>query len=141
MEMEQIPPKFTSKIKSLGINIIYLFGSEAQGTANFASDVDFGIVFDDPSPIFDHKKYSALYDQISDLISEIFPKYSNRQVDLVFIQRASYLLQFEVIKHGKILFENDPEFRADYELKVMQNYYDIKPLLEKYYQATLERIK
>ena len=60
-------------------------------------------------------------------------------MDLVFLQTASPILQFEAIKAGSPLFEADPIFRADYEASVLRDYLDVRPIVEAHYQAALDR--
>jgi hypothetical protein len=49
-------------------------------------------------------------------------------------------LQFDVIRHGKVLFESSPDTRMDFEEHVAALYRDFKPLLKQFNSAVLERI-
>lgn len=137
----RISSKIISQLQKAGIGIVYLYGSEALKTSDFESDLDFGVVLENPSILSDRNKFSRLYHRVYKIISEILPPDLDREIDLVFLQRASYALQFEAINYGRVLYEISPIFRVNYEEKVLKNYLDLKPILEKFYQATLSRIK
>lgn len=137
----RISEKSAQKLKKAGVGMIYLFGSEVQKTTDFESDFDIGIVLINPSVLFKPKKFLSYYHQLYEIISEILPKSFKGKLDLVFLQKASYSLQFEAINYGKVLYEISPLLRADYEEKVLKNYLDFKPLLEEFYQAILKRVR
>jgi len=59
-------------------------------------------------------------------------------VDIVFLQRASVPLQFEVVTRGKVLYEVSSKFRADYIEDVLRKYLDFKPLLDEMDKTCLE---
>jgi hypothetical protein len=60
-------------------------------------------------------------------------------LDIVFLQTAPLTLQYSAIKDGKILFEEDPRFTADYVNLVMNQYLDFKPVLDLFDQVSMER--
>lgn len=126
------------KLKELKVGLVYLFGSQAEGAAGPASDFDVGIVFTDHEIIFGNttEVYNALYD----IFSELFDLSNFRNIDIVFLERASLELRFDVISHGKILFETSQEFRADFEDRIEALYRDFKPLLDEFNRTILERV-
>jgi hypothetical protein len=60
-------------------------------------------------------------------------------LDIVFLQTAPLTLQFFAIKDGKVIFEEDPRFTADYENRVIQQYLDFRPVLEFFDRIAAER--
>ena len=140
MKIEKIPKNSINKLESLGVGVVYLFGSQAQGTAHFDSDIDIGVVFLDPTPLFDYKKYSKIYQILFEFFSDLF-RSGMRIIDIVPLQIAPYSLRFEAIVPGKILYQSSPIFRADFEEQVIKMYFDFRPMVEMYHRATLERIK
>jgi hypothetical protein len=60
-------------------------------------------------------------------------------VDIVFLQMAPLPLQFCAIKEGKIIFEEDPIFTADYEYGVINQYLDFRPVLDFFDKVATER--
>jgi predicted nucleotidyltransferase len=113
-----------SKLRELGIAAVYLFGSKAIGTSTPMSDMDIGVVLKEPKTVKDTRVlYTALYDVFVE-------RYPARELDIVFLQTAPIPLQYHAIKEGRILYEEDPRFTADYVANVINGYLDFKPVLE-----------
>ncbi|MBI5193035.1 MAG: nucleotidyltransferase domain-containing protein [Nitrospirae bacterium] len=129
-----IPTIPYSILQNLNIAIVYLFGSQIQGYTNPLSDIDIGIVFTRYEVL---KDTTNLYTDIYDILTDIFP--CPQEVDIVFLQQTSPVFQYEVIKYGKVLYETDPLFRADYEEQVAREYMDFEPVLLHYSEALLLR--
>ncbi|TSC68528.1 MAG: DNA polymerase beta domain-containing protein [Parcubacteria group bacterium Gr01-1014_66] len=126
------------RLRKLGIGIVYLFGSHAEGVAGAASDIDIGVALLRPSAL----KHTAsdLYAELYDLLTDAFDMQNFRDMDIVFLDRAPLELRFDVITHGRVLFESDAQFRLDYEERTAMLYRDFKPLLEVFNEAILERV-
>ena len=124
---------FKNRLERIGVAIVYLFGSRATGRAFPFSDVDIGIVLNDPGPEGDAR---ILYQSLFELFSEAFP---NAKLDIVFLQTAPLTVQYSAIKEGKILFEKDPIFTADYIYRVVNFYLDFKPVLDYFDRHSLQR--
>jgi len=104
-----------------------------MGKRSPLSDVDIGVVFKIPPQGSDAKsEYQSLYE----IFSELYPK---SKMDIVLLQIAPLSLQYSVIREGKILFEEDPVFRADYENTVINQYLDFRPILDYFDQIATER--
>ena len=132
MELNALP---ISRIQTLGVGLVYLFGSYAEGKASPLSDVDIAVLFTDASLLKDEtigKIYNALYD----LFTDLFP---GKNIDIVFLQRANLELRFDVITHGKVLYESSREDRLSFEEKTMLLYADFRPLLKLFNQTLLHR--
>jgi len=128
-------PLLVKKLRKEKVGILYLFGSEVEGIASSHSDIDLGVVFTETKFLKRAKDSLGIYIRLYDFISDVFP---HREVDIVFLQRASLPLQFEAVTKGKILYEVSPYFRARYTERVIKEYVDFKPLLDKMDKATLE---
>lgn len=114
-------------MKKLGVLAVYLFGSEAEETKIIESDIDIGILLKNTKNLEDTRLiYNAVYSELS----EVFKPSFLRELDIVFLQNAPLTLQFEVITKGKIVYEEDPTQRADYEEMVINQYMDFRPVLE-----------
>jgi len=122
-----------NKLKGLQISVVYLFGSVAIGRRTRSSDIDIGVVFKELRPGEDTR---ALYNTLYGIFSEL---YRASKIDIVFLQKAPVSLQYFVLKEGKILFEEDPFFTADYEQRIINQYLDFKPVLEFFDRSTVER--
>jgi predicted nucleotidyltransferase len=128
------------QLKKLGIAIVYLYGSEAVHLSNPLSDIDVGVVMRNPKKQLSNRKDRyALHAKLTDLIAPLFTASQSREMDLVFLQTASPVLQFEAINAGCPLFSAEAIFQADYEAGVMRAYLDIRPLVETHFQAAIER--
>ncbi|MEK9156189.1 MAG: nucleotidyltransferase domain-containing protein [Patescibacteria group bacterium] len=134
----KIPQNSIRKLKSLGVGVVYLFGSEAQGTTHFDSDINIGVVFLDPAKLEDTGRRLKLYNELDDIFTEAIPY---RHIDTVLLQTTSLSLQYEAIRPGKVIYETSPEFRGNYEEALTKFYLDFKPLLDIQHRAVLERIK
>ncbi|MGZ3534844.1 MAG: type VII toxin-antitoxin system MntA family adenylyltransferase antitoxin [Thermodesulfobacteriota bacterium] len=121
------------EFKRLGIAIIYLFGSKVTRRNNRLSDIDIGVVFKDSSLISDSRK---LYNDLFLLFSEVYPR---SKIDIVFLQKTPFSLEYSAIKNSKILFEEDPIFTADYEYAVINRYLDFRPVLDFFDHVGMER--
>ncbi|OGP98776.1 MAG: hypothetical protein A2Z51_10630 [Deltaproteobacteria bacterium RBG_19FT_COMBO_52_11] len=121
------------KIKAMEIFIVYLFGSKALRSGSPLSDMDIGIVYKNPPLNMDTR---AAYNKAYELFSELYPQ---AKLDIVFLQTAPLALQFSAIKEGKVLFEEDPGFTANYENRVIQQYLDFRPVLDFFDRVAAER--
>ena len=117
-----------TKLKELGVSIIYLFGSRAGGTSTPMSDMDIGVVLKGEMTLYDSR---TLYNDLYDLLSGLYPLV---ELDIVFLQSAPLTLQYHAIREGKVLYEENPQLTADYEAYVISMYLDFKPVLE-YFDA------
>jgi len=141
-----MPIKFSAKNKkefrSLGVITVYLFGSRAQSVAGPLSDYDYAVLLAQPSILKNYRAKAHLYDAIYDILSPLSPRtLDNDVIDIVFLQSGVSLeLQANVVKHSIVLFDDDPDSRADYEAQVMIRFADVKPILHQIDQAILARI-
>jgi predicted nucleotidyltransferase len=121
------------ELTKFGILIVYLFGSKARGRGSQLSDVDIGVVCKDPMQDMDTR---SLYNRLYELFSDSYP---HSRLDIVFLQTAPLALQFYAIKDGKVIFEGDPRFTADYENRVILQYLDFRPVLDFFDRTAAER--
>lgn len=126
------------KLRELKVALVYLFGSQAEGTAGPSSDIDVGVVFADPK--IARGDTLDIYNKLYDILTDVFDMSNFRTLDIVFLERASLELRFDAISHGLVLFEISSEFRADFEERTEALYRDFKPLLNEFDRAILERI-
>jgi uncharacterized protein len=122
-----------AELRKLRVSIVYLFGSRAIGRTSRLSDVDIGIVLK-KSPYEEDTR--ALYHSLYEIFTEIYPA---SKLDIVLLQTAPLSLQYSAIKDGKIIYEEDLKFTADYEELVIKQYLDFRPLLDFFDRITMER--
>ena len=139
-ERKSFNSNLRTRLKGFGVAVVYLYGSEALGVASRLSDLDVGVVFERPDLLREREERARLRFELSQCLEPILVERGDREIDLVFLQTASPVLQFEAIHAGSPLFVADPIFKADYEATVIRDYLDIRPLVETHYQAALDRI-
>jgi len=112
--------------KEEAILFCYLFGSRAYGKSLSRSDIDLALYLDE-------KKCKDLFEKRLELIAKI-SKILKKEADITTLNTAPPFLKYVVLKEGKLIFERDKEKRIDFELKSINEYFDFKPILERYYQ-------
>lgn len=122
------------KLGNLGVSLIYLFGSYAEGKNMAHSDIDIGVLLDHTTG--SKKILSGVYNTLYLLLADVFP---GKNIDLVILNRATLELRMDAISHGRILFTVTDDERFDFEEKTMLGYADFKPLLNEIDQGVLER--
>lgn len=131
--------KFTKKdkevFKGLGINTIYLFGSRALGLESESSDYDIAILFSDTSKLA--KKKDGVYLEIYELIAD--RARTKRDIDIVFLHRASGQLRYHVVSNGVVLHDADPRLRGDFEERVISEHADFEYFRKMFEKAIMER--
>lgn len=102
----------TQSVKQLmpNVRLIYLFGSQADGSATPSSDIDIAVLLDKKmNPV-------ARFDLEQTLAIEL-----NQDVDLVDLLMASTVLQNQVIMNGELLFGSENE-QTKFEMQIMSMY-------------------
>jgi predicted nucleotidyltransferase len=112
---------------------VYLFGSLARGRAHPRSDVDIAILL---VPM----DAEAAFDRRLRLMEEL-RRFADREVDVIVLNIAPLLLQHQVLKHGRLLYERDRLARAEFEVRAGKIYADLKPMNDFFTQALFKDIK
>ncbi len=97
--------------EKLNPELIYLYGSFAQGEGRKDSDIDLAVYCTDPREAY------ALFLLANELAQRL-----RRDVDLVELQRASTVFRAQVITSGKLLYCKDKTFQGYYEMRVLKDY-------------------
>lgn len=133
MNQEEIHDKLKMFFdKEESVVFAYLFGSMARGKTDFESDVDLAVYLED-------KKVDNFFKERLFLIEEIQALLKKTTEVVMLNETKSIFFKFVIIKEGRVVFERDHSKRVDFELKIMQEYYDFQPFLEEYNKAYLER--
>jgi len=112
---------------------VYLFGSSASGLTHKRSDIDLAILFD-PKERFN-------IDDLLGLEVRITLVLKTERFDLIVANCASLVLKFRVISTGKLLYNACDDLRADFEERVMQEYYDFLPRLNEFNRDYFSTLK
>jgi predicted nucleotidyltransferase len=116
--------------RRFGLDTLWLYGSEAQGTARPDSDVDLAALFrrrTEPLEVFDIR---------SDL-EEIL----HRDVDLVDLDQTSPILAMQVLKYGSLLVDRNPGRRHAAFGRILSLYEDVKLIRREGERALLRRMR
>lgn len=111
-----------------GLHALYLFGSRALGTSRPDSDVDLAALFARPVEPME------ILGILPDLEIAL-----GRAVDLVDLDRASPILAMQVLRHGRLLTENDRRRRVDFEARTPGLYEDLVRIRQPQVDALLQR--
>ena len=130
-----LSPLQLEKLRNLGVSLIYLFGSYAEGKEGPLSDIDLAVLFHQES-VPGEENIGGAYNALYDILTDLFPR---KNVDIIFLQKTNLELRFDVITHGKILYESSREDRRSFEEKTTLLYADFKPLLKLFNQTLLHR--
>ncbi|WP_366922643.1 nucleotidyltransferase domain-containing protein [Metallumcola ferriviriculae] len=110
----------------------YLFGSHAVGVARDDSDIDIGVLLGKfPDSPTDYRIEKAME----------LEKILGKQVDFVIINQAPFILQFQIFKEGKIIYEKDADKRATYQMHFLSRYYDFKRFYDFHSRYLINEIK
>lgn len=127
-EFVKLNPLFTQRPY---VAAAYLFGSSAGGKAGSLSDIDIAILLgkDAPQGIELLEEQALLEYQIQALLK--YPR-----VDVIALNRQGLIFQHNVLRTGRLIYDNDPQFRKKFEWNVILRYCDFEPtlgLIEKYH--------
>ncbi len=115
--------------------LAYLFGSQAEGTARPSSDVDFAVLLPPGTP------RAQFFDARLNLINAVMDELHTDKVDLVIRNEASPLLMHQVVKFGRVIYE-DPltQPAIDFYVYAAARYSDTAPVRRLAYQYLKEWI-
>lgn len=132
--MRRLRSSERARLGALGVKIVYLFGSHAEGMASIASDVDIGVVMTDPTTVVQNTNEIYLH------LFELFSPYveCSDQLDIVFLQRAPLELRYDVITHGLPIYSRSEACRLDFEERTTIAYCDFQPLLRQFDRSIIE---
>jgi predicted nucleotidyltransferase len=103
------------------LRLAMLFGSTAKGTQRIDSDIDIGIVPEDPE--------LSLAEELT--LQTDLARVSGHQVDLVRLDRASTLLRWQVVRYGQVLVEATPFAAARFTAETVAEYLDFASAFER----------
>jgi uncharacterized protein len=112
----------------------YLFGSLASGRTHPRSDVDIAVWLPGEPDA------RAIYRRKLQLI-EALERFTDREVDVVILNSASPTLQFQVLRHGRRIYEGNRAARIDFEVYAGKIYADLKPMRDMFDRALIQEIE
>lgn len=109
-----------NKLKKIGVIAIFLFGSKALKIDGPLSDTDIAILLDKKVPddlIF--RKSVEYESQIIDILPGI------KDIEVTLLNNAPIGLQTTILREGKLLFNSNPIFLADFRESIMNKAGDL----------------
>ena len=118
---------FNNRVEVL---LCYLYGSYVSGNRSEFSDIDLGILLD--STLKKHYLYQV------DLSLEIEKEFGNKiEIDLCILNDATPQFLYNVIKNGNLIHSKNETLQHEFEIRVLYDYLEIKPLLDMYDKMTV----
>lgn len=113
----------------------YLYGSHSKGYATNLSDYDVALTF---KP---NNKPENLYKYMFDLNNEVETSLKDIKVEIIPADLMSYPLKYKSVLFGKNIYSADESTRVREEIKIQNNYEDIKGLYDLRYTNLIKDAK
>jgi predicted nucleotidyltransferase len=131
-EAKQLAPQVADRLEELeklfiehGVVLAYLFGSQAEGTARPSSDIDIAVLLPPGTP---REKCFDVRLNLTNALMDVFHK---DDVDVVILNEAPPLLAHQVVKYGRIVYEDSATRPAvDFVVHTAARYSDTRPARE-----------
>ena len=120
--------------KDREVMFAYLYGSSIFESIPFDSDIDVAVYLN-PSNI---KKYIKKEEELTTLL---IAQLHSDKIDLRILNSSPFLLQYNILKEGILIFVRDEPERVDFEDRVMNRFFELKPYLDECKQMLSLRIK
>jgi predicted nucleotidyltransferase len=128
LEFEELLERLRPLCARPDLQLVVLFGSTARGVRRQQSDLDVGILGDEPLDLVDLTNQVICLTHIND-------------VDLVDLRRASPLLAMEVARHGRLLYERAPGLYAQFYSLAYRRYVDTAKLRQAHKDAIAQFLR
>ena len=111
-----------------GVRLAVLFGSDARGESDPASDLDVGVLFE---PGLDS----------TTALEVALARAASRHVDLVRLETAPPLLRFEIARDGRVLLDRSLHAWVDFRARAMTDWWDWAPTARFLNSAAASRLR
>lgn len=135
MKLAGLKADLNGVLRENGVQVAYLFGSQADGTAGPISDIDIGVL------LADSLSSREFFSRRLRLISDLIALFHADHVDVIILNQAPPAIRFNVIKLGRIIHNEDEARRVRFEAKTMNEFFDTEPLRRLYRQRLFEAIE
>jgi predicted nucleotidyltransferase len=126
IERDRLVERLSSLLAGRPENLaaVYLFGSVARGEARPSSDVDLAVLYRATPP--------ATLDGMALDLQEDLHAALDVPVQAVVLDRAPVDLVHRVLRDGILVLERDRSRRIAFEVRARNEYFDLKPILDRY---------
>ena len=128
ISIEEIRNRLSPLFADEGLRLILLFGSVATGKVNKKSDIDLAFLFDKPIDML------ALTNRVIRLLR-------TDNIDVIDLRRASPLLKYSAVRHGKPLYEREPGMFNEFYSLAFRMYVDTGKLRDAQAKAIQQFLK
>ena len=128
ISIEEIRNRLSPLFADEGLRLILLFGSVATGKVNKKSDIDLAFLFDKPIDML------ALTNRVIRLLR-------TDNIDVIDLRRASPLLKYSAVRHGKPLYEREPGMFNEFYSLAFRMYVDTRKLRDAQAKAIQQFLK
>jgi predicted nucleotidyltransferase len=123
LDIKEHTEQLQQLFSTYGVVLAYLFGSQAEGKAGPLSDVDIAVLLGQQ---VDHEQWFQVQ---LDLMGELMDLFHRNDVDVVILNQATPLLAFQIVRYGKIIYEDKSSQPAvDFAAYAISRYADTAPL-------------
>jgi len=105
------------------VDVLYLFGSRAKGSARAGSDVDLAVLLGEQT---DRERYFDLKRRLAAEFSAV----AGDSVDVLILNETPLHVTYEAVAPRMILYEHDAAHWVEFEVQAVSRYFDFRPLLE-----------
>jgi predicted nucleotidyltransferase len=120
--------------KDENILFAYLYGSYVHKLQHLESDIDVGVYLR-------RANMDGYLRKEKELTGNLIAMLQTDKIDLRVINTAPFLLQYQIIKEGMLIFVRDLSEKVDFETRVMNRFFELKPYLEEYKQMLSSKIE
>lgn len=120
--------------KDENILFAYLYGSYVHKLQHLESDIDVAVYLK-------HGDMDGYLRKEKELTDNLITMLHTDKIDLQLINTAPFLLQYQIIKEGMLIFVRDLSEKVDFETRVMNRFFELKPYLEEYKQMLSSKIE
>lgn len=123
-------PSLAGVFAAHDVEVAYLFGSRADGSATASSDHDIAVLFADADPTLDATVRLAA--DLADVLGT--------PVDVVDLDRAGLELRGRVAESGRLLHGAGEPRRVRFEVDARMRWIEFRPVVEEAGRAFLSRV-
>jgi uncharacterized protein len=116
--------------RQFGVDALWVFGSEASGSARPSSDIDL-------AGLFRHRPSALALLEAREALGALL----GRDVDLVDVERVSPIVAMQVFRRGRLLVDVDPSRRYRIIASAVSRYEDLRIVRRQAERVMLERIR
>lgn len=133
----QLKKELPSILADRPVQLVYLYGSMAEGRPLAHSDIDLALVLDPERRLSPYQQVLLSLDIAAQLEQSI----PCRRIDIRPINQAPLTVQGRILIKGILLYARDEEFRVQYEIQTRKRYFDFLPAAQMMQQAYFEHMK